>query len=135
MVETSTRVETQTEAPYRIQMLDLPSPGVNYPSWDLRRGLVLDTRLAMRFVGAGRTLTLGLFQFQDGELVPKERVADLKYSRNHELAYPDGWKIEIRGFFRSSGLFVCLASIEDKLVRTPQEAGIKLPEFWESRRY
>lgn len=136
MTEIATRApETLTEAPYRLQMLDLPSPGVNYPSWELRQGLVLDTRLALRFVSSGRVLNLGFFQLKDGQIVPREKVEDFKYSRNHELVYPDGWKIEIRGFFRRNGLFICLASVEDKMIRTPEQAGIELPEFWETKRY
>lgn len=136
MTENPTKaIETQTDTPFRLRMLDLPSYGVNYPSWELHNGLVIDNRLVMRFVAATRTLKLGFFHLQDGQLVPREKVEDFKYSRNHELVYPNGWKIEIRGFFKSSGVFVCLGAIEDKLVRTPKEAGIKLPEIWETKRY
>jgi len=136
MTEIASRTpETQTAAPYRLQMLDLPSPGVNYPSWELHNGLVIDSRLVMRFVAAARTLKLGFFQLQDGQLVPREKVEDFKYSRNHELVYPDGWRINIRGFYGSGGLLVCLGLIEDKYVRTPKKAGIKLPEIWETKRY
>lgn len=127
--------ETQTEAPFRVRMLDLPTYGVNYPSWELHNGLVLDNRLVMRFVAATRTLKLGFFQLQYGQLVPKEKVEDFKYSRNHELVYPDGWRINIRGFYGSGGLLVCLGLIEDKYIRTPKEAGIRLPEIWETKRY
>ncbi len=136
MTENPTRVtETQADTSFQVREIDSPAAGVNYPTWELHYGLVLDDRLAMRYVAAARVLKLGFFQFQNGQFVLREKVEDFRYSRNHELVFPDGWKIEIRGFFRPGGLFVCLGSINDKFVRTPEEVGIRLPEIWETKRY
>lgn len=126
------RPEQATVAPtYSLRRIDGVVMGVNYLSYELHNGLLLDDRLAMRFVAAPRTIKIGFFQFKNCELIPEESVEDFAYSRGYELIYPDGWKIQIRGFMGKGGLFISLGGIEGKFVRPVEADGVILPPPWQ----
>lgn len=111
-----------------------PVYGIDVASWQLWQGLVLDEKVALRYVSNSETLNLGFCEVQNRHLIVPEEVGKLNISRFYRFCDGDRFEVGLKAFYSRRGLLVCLGGIDQSQIKTPDEAGISFPRYWETPR-